>query len=136
MDLDLHKSLDALEQAGIQVGSPGDSIEKIARENQLIPVDVYAVIRVHKLTQPPLDLKNMTAEEVEDKYSGTGIGRKSLQEIGAMVGIDTALAIKRLDQTGYLAEEQENLRAIADRYEVSPIDVLKVILVDGYRVEE
>jgi hypothetical protein len=136
MDLDLHKSLEALEQAGIKVESPGDSIEKIARENQLIPVDVYAVIRVHQLAQAPLDLNNMTAEEVEDRYSGTGIGRKSLQEISAMAGIDKTLATRRLGQAGYLVEEKDNLRAIADRYELSPIDVLKVILVEDYRVVE
>lgn len=136
MDLDLHKSLQALKDAGIQVNSPKDSIERIARANQITPVDVYAVIRVHALPQVPLDLAQLSAEEVEDRFSGTGIGRKTLADLSDMVGIDKSLAVRRLEEAGYLVEDNENLRSIADRYEVSPIDLLKVMLLEGYRIEE
>ena len=136
MDLDLEKSLFALEQAGIEVVSPRDSLDKIARTNNLTPVDVYAVIRVHQLEQEAVDLSTMTEIDVEEKYAGTGIGRKTLIEIAGMTGLDDSIIRERLSASGFEMGESENLRLVADRYEVSPMDVLKTMLLKDYRVNE
>jgi len=136
MDLDLEKSLLALEQAGIEVASPRDSLDRIARANHLRPVDVYAVIRVHQLKQETIDLFSMSEVDIEEKYAGTGIGRKTLNEIADMTGLDATVISGRLAASGFEMGESENLRAVADRYEISPMDVLKTMLIEDYRIGE
>jgi hypothetical protein len=136
MDLDLHKSLAALKEAGIQVDSPRESLDGIARANGLTPVDVYAVIRVHQLEQETVDPSSMTEIDVEEKYAGTGVGRKTVSEIASMTGQDNSVLNDRLFAAGYEFEKSENIRSIADRYEVSPMDVLKTMLIEDYRVTQ
>ena len=78
----------------------------------------------------------MTEIDIEEKYAGTGIGRKTLVEIAEMTGLDASLINGRLSAAGIEIEESENLRQIADRYEISPMDVLKTMLLEEYRVGE
>ncbi|MDX1334411.1 MAG: hypothetical protein R3312_01395, partial [Gammaproteobacteria bacterium] len=90
----------------------------------------------HQLEQEAVDLSTMTEIDVEEKYAGTGIGRKTLIEIAGMTGLDDSIIRERLSASGFEMGESENLRLVADRYEVSPMDVLKTMLLKDYRVNE
>jgi len=132
MDIDLQKALAALEAEGIRFDSERDSLERIARSNGITPMAVYAVMR--RFEQPPEPLPAaLTPEEVEARFSGTGLGRKSLAEICEKLGLDMALSLERLQAAGIPAQAQDNARDLAGRHGLSPIDLLKIMMVPGFR---
>ena len=132
MDLDLKGALEALRSEGIQFDSERDSLERIARANDITPVAVYAVMRRFERTAEPLPA-TLTPEEVEARFAGTGLGRKSLTEICEKLGLDVAVALERLEAAGISAEAGDNARELSERHGLSPIDLMKVMLVPGFR---
>lgn len=128
MDIDLSQAVSTLRDAGYVVTSQRDSLEKIARMNQVSPMDVYAAIRHLEKQQPNLNLARLSAEAIEARFTGTGIGRKSLAEMCEELGIPLDPAIKRLKAAGFEVSQDDSLRSLAEQQEVSPIEVLKLML--------
>lgn len=127
MNIDLKKAMNELEINGIHIESQRDSLEKIARSNNTTPMAVYGLIK--KFENPSPTSKNLTTpEEIEAQYSGTGLGRKSLTEICHTVDIDIDMALKRLSKAGIQATGGDNVRELAEKYNRSPIDLLKIMM--------
>ena len=99
-----------------------------ARANDTTPMAIYGLIRVAEKPAEPLG-SNLTAEEVEARFSGTGLGRKTLGELCAELKLDPAQAAASLQRAGIEAMPGDNLRDLADANDMSPIDLLKIILV-------
>ena len=133
MDLDLEPALAALNEAGIRFDSPRDSLERIARANGTTPMAVYGVIRRFERQPEPLPESALTAEAVEARSSGTGLGRKSLQELIDKSGVPVEQAFARLKAAGVTDLSGNNVREVADRHGLSPVDLIQIILVSGYR---
>ena len=49
--------------------------------------------------------------------------------------MDAASGLSRLDSVGIRAQVDEKAKAIAERHELTPIDLLKVLVVHDFRLE-
>jgi hypothetical protein len=134
MQLDLDAGVAELRRHGLKLNGPRDSLEAIARANDTTPMAVYALIRGFKREAPKPQPGEYTPEKVEALYAGTGVGQKTLSEICDQVGVGLEAARARLALAGVEIEAGDKLRPVADRYGVSPIDILKLILVEDYEL--
>ena len=73
----------------------------------------------------------LTPEWVEETFAGMGIGQKTYAEICQMAGIDPAKALERLKGKGLSIREDEPLRAAAQRQDLTPLELLTIMLVDA-----
>ncbi|MCU7842512.1 MAG: DUF4405 domain-containing protein [Candidatus Thiodiazotropha sp. (ex Monitilora ramsayi)] len=127
MDLDLDKVLAELRSQGMQIEGKGDSLEKIARRNHTTPMTLYGFIRQH-MRQRSDQLEAMTPEAIEAKYAGTGLGRKSLEELCRTVGIDLQRGLDKLAAADIQAQGSDNTREVADRYGLTPLELLQIMM--------
>ena len=135
MNLDLQQGIKALKRQGFSFSGPQDSLEKIARANNVTPMDVYAVIRQYEKEPEPLPASGMTVEEVEARYAGTGLGRKTLAEVCESVELTVTNCVERLSGKGFDVATDKKLKQVAEQYDINPIDILKMLLVKDYRPE-
>jgi hypothetical protein len=122
--------LEALRDAGYRVDSPSQRVEDIADANGVTPALLWAAIteRVPAAEMEPAT-EGMTAEEVELKYAGTGLGQKTLAEIAETTGVPLETAMSRLKTAGIDAAPDHKMKAVATAHDdMPPIDLLKVIL--------
>lgn len=129
MKIDLQLAMEELKNKGFVVEKETDSLKKIAQMNKTNPMNIYIAIK--KLEQKEIETGIVyTPELVEEKFAGTGIGRKTLAQVCAENNIDLTLAKKKLSEKGIIAKEGETMKEIASRYDKLPMDILKLILVD------
>lgn len=126
-NIDLEKAFQELKANGIQLDHMQESLEEIARANDTTPMALYGMISKHRNAVIPSEAP-MTREEIEAKYAGTGIGRKRLEELCQSVGIKTDAAIVKLAAAGVAATPEEQVKAIAELHDLSPIELLQIIL--------
>lgn len=131
-NLDLAKALAELAARGIRLNGKQDTLEQIARGNGTTPMAIWQHIR-HFEKEPSVQSEApMTALDVEARYAGSGIGRKTVAEVAQSVGIDPGLAHQRLRAAGLQAGEDEQLKTLAEQQGLEPMDLLKTMLVPGY----
>jgi hypothetical protein len=128
MRIDLPVAMQALQKAGIRFEGAQQSLEKIALANNTTPMAVYAVIRPHMERPEKLQLGDLSPEELEAHFAGTGLGRKSLAEVCQEVGVETTVAIQRLAEQGIDTSLQMSLRELAGHHGNSPVGLVKIIL--------
>jgi len=71
-----------------------------------------------------------TAEEVERKFTGVGMGRETLSSACDRIGIELDHAVARLAEHEIVIEEGEKLKDAAARYGIEMVQILTYILVD------
>ncbi len=130
--IDLKKAIEELKNNDIVVSADKDSLGKIAMENDMSPLDVYRVIKKLETVEVPKAGTEYTMEKVEDILEGKGVGRKNFKWLITEYKIDINNAIARLKQNAITLKDNETFHDIADRYNVSPMDIVKVIMVEGY----
>lgn len=136
MDIDLKKAEAELRAQGIALRSAKDRLEDIAAANHITPMDIYVVIKKYeKKAAADMDM-TFTPEIVDEKFAGTGLGRKALSRVIEDTGIQPELAKQRLAQNNIKAEGDETLKDIAARYNITPIDILKIMLVEDYTIKK
>ncbi|MCX5717072.1 MAG: DUF4405 domain-containing protein [Nitrospirae bacterium] len=130
MDIDLNSAIEELEESGIKVESAGEPIEVIAKKNNTSPMEIYAKIRKFERTSATDAASALTPQQVEEKFTGAGVGKKTLAQFAHENKIDMDHAKKKLAQKNIEIKESETLKQVAERYNTSPIELLKIILVD------
>ena len=130
--INLHDAKTELEKNGIKIMSVKDSLGKIAKENNRSPMALYQLIQKLEPQKAAVDVTSMSAEEVEEQLTGTGLGRKNIRWALAEFKLEAGKAKRRLKKSQIDADFEESFHDIADRYGVSPMDIIKVILVKGY----
>lgn len=133
MKIDLNLALQELKNRGIIVEKDTDSLQTIARRNKTTPMNLYAMIKKFEHKETEIGIV-YTSELVEEKFAGTGVGRKTLSQICEENKIDLNLAKKRLSEKGIITKEDETLKEIADKHNTLPIEILKVILIEDYNL--
>ena len=136
MGLNLDQGIQALKRKGFVFNGPQESLDKIARANNVTPMDVYAIIRQYEKQPEPLPAAGMTVEDVEARFAGTGLGRKTLDEVCKSIRMGITNCVERLTEKGFKVATDEKLKQAAERYEINPIDVLKMLLVNDYKPKE
>jgi len=119
--LDLEKSLDLLKQSGIRVENSQQSIEAIAKENHLIPKDVYEIIK-------PATRKIRGANgPVLPDSPPPGFGRKKLMDVCTQFGMNMSGILQAFAKKGVTAEPSQTIREIADGNGLEPMAVFEII---------
>jgi hypothetical protein len=122
--------MEALRDAGYRVDSPGQRVQDIATANGVTPALLWAAIteRVQPAAPEPVTA-SITGEEVELRYSGTGLGQKTVAEIAETTGVPLETMLTRLQAAGIDAAPGDKMKAVAKAHDdMPPIDVLKVML--------
>jgi len=132
----------ALQARGHRIPSAGDSMQDLARVNGTTPMALYALIK--PLEKPLVPAggagagapRSYTPEQVEETFADTGIGSRTLSQIAAQLGLELKLLRGRLRAAGLEVADDEPLRKAAQGRGLTPLELLKTMLVDGYRPSE
>lgn len=135
MGLNLKLAIEELKNRGIVFENENEKIKDIAMKNKKKPKDIYSIISKFKIEESKKESLYFTAEDVEEKFSGTGIGRKTLKFFCDENKIDLNLAKENLKRGGIQMEENDTFKDIASKYDTTPIEILKVILVNNYKLK-
>lgn len=119
-----------LRRAGFKVENPNQTLSEIADTKSTSGMRVYEVIK--RLELKPEVLKSgstWTAEKIEETFSGSGLGRKTIGQIIEEMGLDAHIVLQRLRVVNIKAENADTLKDLAGRYDTTPIKLLTVMLI-------
>ncbi len=125
-----------LKQKGLQGVSLQTPLIDIARLNQTKPMTLFALLQpLQKQVRAAAPAHHaFTAQEVEERFAGSGIGNKTLAGVAAFSGQGEAAIRARLKAAGLKMTPAQTLKAAADANGLaSPLEMLKAMLVDGYK---
>lgn len=131
--MDLADALASLDAAGLRVAEgERTTLRRLADDNGLTPAGVFAVLKAGAARSAPA-APALTAEAVDSLYGGTGIGQKTLAQAAEAAGVPLAAAQARLAALGIEASPTDRLKTLAEAQGLAPMDLLKTMLVEGYR---
>lgn len=130
MEINADDAAAELQKNGVAIKDRSDSIAEIASANNMSPMEVYKVIKKFEpeITVDPSVV--LTPEMVEEKYTGTGIGLKPLEQICSETGVPIQKAMERLQKKGVRVSAGENLKSIGRNNGMEPMDVMITIMVE------
>ncbi|PLY16713.1 MAG: hypothetical protein C0631_02925 [Sedimenticola sp.] len=132
-ELDLQQAQEALRKNNISHNSAQDSLKSIALANNRTPKEIWQLIQhLKKPSETPVD-KILTPLDVESQYGGSGLGQKTFSTIAEVTHTDLSLALNRLKAAGIDCVAEDKLKATAENHSLTPIDLLKIILIPDYR---
>jgi hypothetical protein len=114
---DLNENLNKLIQVGLKNVDSLIVIETLAEKNNLTPQQI-----VSKMKPPQTSFSQ--------SYGGQGaygFGRKTVEQICSENGIEFDIAKVRLNVHGITFKDSDNLRQLAENYEVKPYDLVEII---------
>lgn len=145
-NIDLNQAIRVLNEKGVRIQSPKESIGLIAKNNNLSPLQVYEIIKPLEGKTSAVETKDLsmttngrnlqnkiskwTKDEIIREFEGRGIGKKTLKQICVENKIDINKAIAKLRNKGFEVNQEETLKQIADKNNTSPIEVFVEILID------
>ena len=113
MGIDYEKAKEVLSKRGINF-LENETLKEIAIKNNTTPAKIYEMI------------KNLQRKKTMF-ILGSGIGKMSLSEFCKKHNISIKEAIKKLRQKGINAKENETLREIAFKNNLTPLDIAQII---------
>lgn len=134
-NIDLQSAMDELRKSGIKFDDSSESLQSIASANNKNAMEVFAIIKKFEKIDPIDTSLKFTPEMVEERFAGSGIGRKTLTQITSENGISMREALMKLEAQGIKIKKNEAFKDAAAKYELYPLDLLKIILVEGYRLD-
>jgi hypothetical protein len=133
LNIPLDKAKADLEANRIRITDNGESLAEIAKHNGITPMKLYSFIEhLEPAITPPADVTSLTPEAVEERFAGTGIGRKNVTEIAGLLNMDPTEIKARLRALKIEVKEGEALRKAAERNKLPPLELLKAALIKGY----
>ncbi len=136
-NIGLDLALAELEVHGIKVGSPGLSVQSIAKANNVSPLNIYMLIKHLELKQSSIDKGTpLTPEFLEAQYSGSGIGRKKIQDIIKTHSLDPKNTEARLSSLNIAFVPDETLKQLAERHGMQSMDMLKILVIPDFKPGE
>lgn len=129
MNMDLEAATAVLKARGLAFAGPQESLGRIAKANGMSAMDLYMLVKpLERPVEAAPVAARYTAEMVEERFEGKGIGRKTVAEMAAEAGVDAGTAATRLKKAG-IADDGRTLKALADAHRMTPVDMLKIMLV-------
>jgi hypothetical protein len=132
MDIDLAQAEAELKANGILYSSADETLETIAAQNGISPMNLYLLIKKFEPVVAPGQAKAYTPESVDLEFSGTGIGNRTIAGISEKTGVSLEMIEARMVRNGLTFEPDQTLKNIATAKNLNPLDVLKVILVENH----
>ncbi len=132
MDIDLSLAVAELNTRGLVSIDPELTLAELAEANKMSPMSFYLLIKPFEAKPTQEDLQAYTPESVEVEFGGTGIGNQPIGAVCDKLGLDPDLALGRLSEAGLSARLDSTVKAVAAEGGVAPLEVMKVMLVEGY----
>jgi len=132
MDIDLDKALAEFRKNGIIIENIRETLENIGKANNISPMNLYLLIKKFEPAPDPQKQNSYTPESIEVEFMGTGFGNKTIGSICDRLGLDTTIALNRLEAVGLSANINEIIKSVAERYDTEAIEVMKVMLLEDY----
>ena len=120
-NLDIGKSMELLEEAGIQVNGKEDILKDVAGANNRSPKQIYDIMK------PAL---NTDQEENVASFPDapeSGWGKKVLSDACDEFGLDLDQIVTKLGDKGLVAEAEMNIKEIASANDIDPMGVFEAI---------
>ena len=128
MNFDLEQAQAGLRAESIAFEGKKDTLNDIALRNHTTPMAIYEIIKQYRIEETADDVAVLTPDALEARLSGTGLGRKSIEEICSENGIDLATGLERLGGAGISADANSKARELAETHSLSPIDLVKIMM--------
>jgi len=126
----LDQAMMELRKEGFKVDTPKSTLAEIAESKRSSGMGVYAVIK--KLEAKPAAMKSdtvWTAEKIEEVFSGTGLGNKTIGQIIKDMQLDPKKVYQRLKAAHIEAEDSDTMKKVAKEHNTTPIKIMNVILI-------
>ena len=133
-NINLQQAMDELKKQGIKLESEMQTIEEIARSNDLAPMELYQYIKHLEKDEAVQAPSRYTPELVEERFAGTGLGQKTVAKIVKDLNLDMVMVKADLAKKGIDIKENETIKNEASRLGVGPMDIMKAILIPDYQV--
>jgi hypothetical protein len=131
-EIELQPAVSALKAQGLIFGSDGEKVKDIAKANNTTPMGIFIIMKQFQKQTAEI---SYNPELVEEKFAGTGIGWKQLDDVLEETGISPTTANDRLSKNNLQVRPDEIFKDAASRYQIDPLDLMKVILVEGYMLK-
>jgi len=120
-NLDLQKSVELLQQAGIRYKNNKQPIGEIAKQNNLTPKQVYETIK-------PAKKKNSIDDRSAFPNSPPpGFGKKTLAEVCIVFSLHMPDILHALSSKGVKAEPTHSIKEIATKNKLKPMAIFEII---------
>lgn len=129
----------AIRAAGYTVESTADTLRRVADRNGVSPAEIWVEVvrRVPSAAPAPIDASAAwTPDLVDQRFEGAGFGAKSIDAVAKELALPTDEVVARLEAAGIAATPGDRLKAVAETAEATPTELLKVILVPGFKLPE
>jgi hypothetical protein len=129
--------LGAIRDAGFAADSTGETMRRIADRNGTSPAAIWVEVakRVPSVIPAPVDASAAwTPELVDQRFEGAGFGAKTLEQVATELALTPDEVLKRLADAGIVASKGDRLKAVAEKAKATPTELLKVILVPGFKL--
>ena len=136
MKIDLEKAVNELQSKGIKIESVENSLEDISQDNGISPMGIYMIIKKFEVHDESSEIRIYTPEIVDVEFSGIGIGNRTLSSICNKANVDISVAEERLLQNGIEIKADEKLKKASEKYNLEPLDILKIILIEDYKIDK
>jgi hypothetical protein len=127
----LDQAIMELRKAGFTVDGPKSTLLEIAESKRTSGMGVYEIIKKLEAKLEAVESGTpWTAEKVEETFSGTGIGNKTIGQIIEELDLDRSKVYQRLKAAGIEAKDDDRFKSLADKNKTTPIKLMTTILVD------
>ncbi len=130
-NLNLEKSIELLQGAGITVTSDQQTIKEIATSAKLAPQQVYDIIKpASNLIKTGADGQVVEPTGLEAFVNGpkSGLGKKTIDDICTEYGLDQAVIIEGLKAKGYNAAADRKLKEIGEESGTTPMAIYEAMV--------
>lgn len=129
----------AIRDAGFTVETTADTLRRLADRNGVSPAEIWVEVakRVPSVVPAPVDASAAwTPELVDQRFEGAGFGAKTIEQVATELALAPDEIIKKLTDAGVSAGRTDRLKAVAEEAKATPTELLKVILVPGFKLPE
>ena len=127
----LDQAMAELRKAGFTVENPTETLAQIAASQSTSGMGVYAVIKkMETKPEPIISGTAWTPDTIEETFAGTGLGRKTVGQIIRELGLDPTTTHNRLTRVNIAAQNDDKIKALAEKYHTTPIKILTTMLME------
>jgi len=124
IEITLSSAVEKLTSKGYKIEEPKKTLKEIASENKISAQHLYEIITGDSH-------QNSGREYGGREFGVRGFGRQTLKDVCSEIGIPLNVGISRLKEEGIDAAENETMRDIASKYQLSPADLWDMLANGG-----
>ena len=124
--LDLEKAKELLAAAGITITGDKQIIKEIARQNNLSPGDIHAIIKPAAISSAPAGENGGKAAFIDGPKSG--LGKRKIADLCKEYDLDLDQIIKGLAEMGVNADPEATMKEIAEAHDTGPMQVYEMMV--------